>query len=66
MAGAPQAAAHWQPLPPSRLVTAGTVPLPTPLNLLPLRLQAGHSLALGWSSLVQSAQTRFTFSCPSL
>jgi hypothetical protein len=26
MAGAPQAAAHWQPLPPSGLVTAGALP----------------------------------------
>lgn len=43
MAGAPQAAAHWQPLPPSSLVTAMTMPTPTPLNLLPL----GQGTALG-------------------
>lgn len=52
MAGALQAAAHWQPLPPSSLVTAGPVPIPTPLSLLPLGLQAGPSMGLGWSSLV--------------
>lgn len=66
MAGAPQATAHWQPLPPPGLVTAGARPIRTPLNPLLLGLQTGHNLGLGWGSLAQPAQTQFTFLGPRL